>query len=268
MLKRLLVCILILLFAVPSLAANLPSEKAKGVGIISPEMPTSEDLIHEAYQGLIVWTVNRGRYTANRDGSKMKYHRLVEVLQAPTQPATVTGIPFGPPKMVKVYFQVIASSKKAIPESKEDINSIVRIVVVETTRGKEFYVCKYYSGVDSNLDGLPNSIEEWTAYKSLVTGKVVKRGKVKAPDVPKSAEIIDMTWGKWLAEFIKLYQLHALEDLSRWYEDGWDLREAIFKELANENEESVYRSDSNLNPAYHPSIWSGDADARIGQAGL
>ena len=268
MLKKLSICVLLLLFAVPSLANGLPSEPKKGIGLLYREMPTADDLIYRAYQDLILWTLKGGQYTRNKDGSRMRYYKFVEVIQAPTQVATITGIPFGPPKMLKAYFQVIARAKTAVPESVEDIDTKVRIVIVEITRNEKLYTCKYYVGEDSNLDGLPNSVKEWTAYKSLETNKVVKRGKEKAPDVPKLAEIVDPTWDEWLAEFIKFYQLHALEDLSRWYEKGPGLREVILEELIHEDKGSDSRSSFNSNPASDPDIWPDNAYAGAGPAGL
>ena len=267
MLKRLLVCALVLLFTVPSLASAEPPEPERGLGIVNPEMPTAEDLIYRAYIGLIGWTVARGSYARNKDGSRMKYFRLVEILQAPVQPATITGIPFGPPKIRKIYFQVVARANKAFPESPKDIDSEVRIVVVETTRTDEFFVSRYYVGKDNNLDGLPNSVKEWTAYKSLKTKKVVKRDKVKAPDIPESAEIVDMTWGKWSAEFIKLFQLHALEDFSGWFwfDSNPELREVILEELAYDKESNCCFS-FNSNLASDADLWLDGTKAR--QEGL
>jgi hypothetical protein len=268
MLKKLLICVLLLLFAVPSLANGLPSEPKKGIGMLYQDMPTADDLIYRAYNGLILWTLKGGQYTKNKDGSRMRYRKFMEVMQAPTQPATVTGIPFGPPKMLKVYFQVVARAKTAVPKSVEDIDAKVRIIVVETTRGEKLYTSKYYVGIDNNLDGLPNSVEEWTAYKSLETKRIVKRDKEKAPDVPKLAEIVDPTWDMWLAEFIKLYQLHALEDLSAWYKEGPGVQEAIFEELAYEDKRSDSRSNFNFNPASDADIWPNSAYAEARPAGL
>jgi hypothetical protein len=199
---------------------------------------------------LIDWTLDHGHYSLHKS-SRMKFIRLVEVFNSPY---TFCSTDIKTPKIRKVYFQVVVKAKVVPPTKEEDIELTVRIVeaIMEHVNGDIKYT--YHVGVDKTMSGLPNDVKDWVEVRTLDRKKVSK-SVVKDAELPPGAEIVDMKWGYWLAEFIKLYHLNLEESMPSFENRGPELREAILEELYGE--ESAGRFRHNSMPADQSLLWAG-----------
>lgn len=244
MLKRLIILISAIVLLMPVTGLCGPT-----FGIDPVPFMDFDKLIHKSYTNLIGWTLENGSYSRSST-SRMKFIRLVEVFDSPY---TFVSLDVKPPKVRKVYFQVIAKTKVQNPTKEEDIDMFVRIVevVMEHVNGDVKYT--YHVAIDKTISGLPNEIKDWVEIKTLEKKKIKKNDK-KNVELPPGAEIIDMKWGYWLVEFIKLYHLDLMESGKRFY-PGPRVREVILEELYGE--ESAGRTGNNYIPIDQPLLWAG-----------
>jgi len=253
MLKKLIILLLAVILLVPVTGfcqrqvRSLEKEPLPFVG--------AEDLIYGSYLNLIGWTMDNGSYSLRKKGGRMKFIRLIEVFDSPY---IFCNTNIKTPKIRKIYFQVIAKSKVENPIKEDDIEILVRIVevIMEHVDGNVKYT--YYVAVDNTLSGLPNDIKDWVEIKDLKGKRLEKRaneyGRDEGAELPPGAEIVDMKWGYWLAEFIKLYHLGLMESIPS-FRPGPKLREVILEELYGE--ESAGRFGHNPMPIDQSLLWAG-----------
>lgn len=247
MLKKLIILILAMVLLIP--VTGLCQRGGPSFSKDPIPFMDFDELIYESYLDLIGWTLDNGNYSRSST-SRMRFIRLVEVFDSPY---TFVSLDVKPPKLRKIYFQVIAKAKVQNPAKEEDIDMFVRIVevVMEHVNGDVKYT--YHVAIDKTLSGLPNEIKDWVEIKTLEK-KRIKKDTKKNVELPPGAEIVDMKWGYWLAEFIKLYHLDLMESVKRFY-PGPRLREAILEELYGE--ESAGRTGNSSTPVDQSLLWAG-----------
>ena len=250
MLKRLIILAISAILLMPTVGLCEPVER----GIQKHYLPfmQSDDLIHLSYLRLVEWVTEHGDYSG-RGNSKMKYLRLVEVFDSPY---VFCSTDVKTPKIRKLYFQMVAKAKVRNPSKPEDIESMIRIVevIIEHKNGKLYY--SYHVAADKNLSGLPNEVQDWTVVKDLKGHKVSSTPK-KSVDAPPEAEIVDLKWAKYLADFIKIYHLDLMESWGKpgSEERGPELKEVILEALYGK--ESAGRSGHNPMPSDQSLLWAG-----------
>ncbi|MCK4976828.1 MAG: hypothetical protein KAS36_07850 [Anaerolineales bacterium] len=248
MLRKLIILTLAMVLSMP--VAGFCQQNKPSFSIDPIPFMDTDELIHKSYTELIRWTLRNGS-SSRSNTSRMRFVRLVEVFDSPY---TFVSLDVKPPKVRKVYFQVIAKTKVQNPTKEEDIDMFVRIVevVMEHANGNVKYA--YYVAIDKTMSGLPNELKDWVAIKTL-EGKQLKKSVLnKDEELPPGAEIVDMKWGYWLAEFIKLYHLNFMESIPS-FRHGPKLREAILEELYGE--ESAGRIGHNPIPIDQSLLWAG-----------
>lgn len=248
MLKKLIMLALALLLLLPT--AGLCQRDEPSFSIDPVPFMDADDLIYESYLKLVYWTLENGNYSYSRT-SRMRYIRLVEVFDSPY---IFCSLEVKPPKVRKVYFQVVAKAKVQNPTKDEDIDMFVRIVevIMEHVDGNVKYT--YHVAVDKTMSGLPNEIKDYVSIKTLKRKQIEKHVK-EGVELPPEAEIVDMKWGYWLAEFIKLYHLDFMEAIPSYREPKLRLREAALEELYGK--ESAGRIGHHPMPTDQSLLWAG-----------
>jgi hypothetical protein len=211
----------------------------------------SDELIYKSYLRLIHWTMENGSYSLSRNG-RMKYIRLIEIFDSPY---TFVSLDVKPPKVRKVYFQLIGRAKVQNPTKEGDIELFTRIVevIMEHADGNVKYT--YHVRIDRTMSGLPNEVKDWVSIMTLKRKQISKHVLNEDEELPPGAEIVDMKWGYWLAEFIKLYHLDLIESGNSFFERGPKLREAILEELYGK--ESAGRIRHDLSAVDQSLLWAG-----------
>jgi len=247
MLKKLIILTLAMVLLIP--VTGLCQRDSPSFNKDPKPFMNFDELIYKSYLNLIGWTLENGSYSRSST-SRMRFIRLVEIFDSPY---TFVSLNVKPPKVRKVYFQVIAKAKVQNPAKEEDIDMFVRIVevIMEHVGGDVKYT--YHVAIDKTVSGLPNEIKDWVEIKTLEKKKIKKNTKENV-ELPPGAEIVDMKWGYWLAEFIKLYHLDLMESGKRFY-PGPRLREVILEELYGK--ESAGRAGNNSIPIDQPLLWAG-----------